>query len=162
MPRKEEKSGIDYAILENDYGADFEDLDDLADLDASLLRVQVPEARPTDERAAELSNRLYGPTETGLAYGHIYTRNVPIEDLSKTRRNEIIAKGKRSRADYVSDDYDATNLHPYHEAWRDAADVLSEQKPKPKTKTKRKRGGTKAKKQRKNKSRKSSRRSHKK
>ena len=155
---------------EIDFGVDF-DLDE-----QEPPRVEPPrvEQQEVDEEVAKLSDALYGPSGTGQAYGNIYTRNVPMEDLSNARRKDIIAKGKRSRNDYVSDDYDAAHLHPYHEAWRDAEDVLTEQKmQEPQTK-KRKRGGgkgrktntktksKKSKKHRKNKSRKSRRVSHKK
>jgi hypothetical protein len=148
---------------------DFEDADfDLAD---EPPRVQPsnepPTLLPTDMEVAELSDRIYGPSETGAVYGNIYTRNAPIEGMTKTRRNEIIAKGKRSRADYVGD----AELNTFNDAWRDAATVIQERKiqerlqetNKKTNKKKRKRpmGGariTKSKKQRKhrkNKSRKS-------
>jgi hypothetical protein len=156
---------------------DFEDADfDLAD---EPPRVQPsnepPTLLPTDMEVAELSDRIYGPSETGSAYGNIYTRNAPIEGMTKTHRNEIIAKGKRSRADYVGD----AELNTFNEAWRDAATVIQERKiqerlqetkNKKTNKKKRKRpmGGAritkskKQRKQRKNKSRKSSRRNQKK
>ena len=121
---------------------------------------------PTDKEVAELSDRIYGPSETGSAYGLKHTRNAPIEGMTKTRRNEIIAKGKRSNADYVGD----ADYSTFNDAWRDAATVIQERKiqerkiqetkNKKTNKKRRKRptGGakiTKSKKHRKNKSRKS-------
>ena len=157
----------------DDADFDFEDAEfNLAD---EPPRVQPfdepPTLLPTDMEVAELSDRIYGPSGTGSVYGNIYTRNVPIERMTKTRRNEIIAKGKRSRADYLGDD----ELNTLNEAWRDAATVIQERKiqerlqetNKKTNKKKRKRpmGGAripKSKKHRKNKSRKSSRRNQKK
>lgn len=145
---------------EIDFGVDF-DLDE-----QEPPRVQQPEARPTDEAVAKLSDALYGPSGTGQAYGNIFTRNVPIEDMSNTRRKDIIARGKRSRADYLND----AELNTLNDAWRDAEYVLTEQKMQEQQTKKRKRGGkgrktntkSKSKKHRKNKLRKSSRRNHKK
>jgi hypothetical protein len=146
---------------------DFDDVDiDLAD---EPPRVQQPEDRPllpTNMEVAELSDRIYGPSETGLGLKRM--RNVPIKDMKKTDRDAIIANAKRSRADYVGD----ADYSTFNEAWRDAATVIQERKlqeikNKKTNKKRRKRptGGariTKSKKQRKNKSRKSSRRSQKK
>jgi hypothetical protein len=86
--------------------------------------------------------------------------------MSNTRRKDIIAKGKRSRADYLND----AELNTLNDAWRDADGVLTEQKMQEQQTKKRKRGGkgrktntkSKSKKHRKNKLRKSSRRNHKK
>ena len=148
---------------EIDFGVDF-DLDEQEPPRVEPPRVEQQEA---DKKVAKLSDAIYGLSETGQEHGNIYTRNVPIEDLSNARRKDIIAKGKRSRADYVGD----AELSTFNNAWRDAADVLNEQKMQETQTKKRKRGGgrarktntkTKSKKQRKNKSRKSRRVSHKK
>jgi len=160
------KTNDDYDIdydMDND---DYENIEpDNENIEPNLVK------QPTDKRAAEFSDMLFGPSETGLAYGNIYTRNVPIKDISKTRRADIIAKGNKYKANYVPD-YDADNLHSFKDAWKDAEDVLKERKlqeiksNKPNKKTRK--GGarkTKAKKHRKtkkNKSSKSSRRNHKK
>jgi hypothetical protein len=123
---------------------------------------------PTDPNAAELSDRIFGNSETGPAYGNIYTRNLPIEYLNKTQRSGIIAKGNASGANYVGD-YDANNLTNYNNAWRDAEDVLNEEKQQKQqaaqTKKRKRVGGKtniKSKKQRKQRKNKSSRRNQKK
>jgi hypothetical protein len=156
---------------EQDEELDFLDFDDVEiDLADEPPRVQQPEDRPllpTNMEVAEFSERIYGPSGTGLGLKRM--RNVPIKDMKKTDRDAIIANAKKSRADYVGD----ADYSTFNEAWRDAATVIQERKiqetqNKKTNKKRRKRpmGGAKkskkSKKQRKNKSRKSSRRNQKK